>query len=439
MNIPHADIRISRREALAIGAVSPLALWLSAVTGQNIEAAQAETRRHFLPLILLHLEGGASYKETWNPDPPTAPKEYRGEFGTIATRIIGHRFCELWPEMAQRADQLAIIRSVNSGNHDHEYALENILQPNKTRTIASRWGDHVANGGPPYMFITPPFGIRYYMEHIHERQNALDIRWESSPPPAPDGRGAYVPPSMTAPSGLERRDALRRALDTGQISGSIVDAMERNRATAMALLLGRGDFIRAFHPTRGVQLNQLPEDERQNIQRDIQRFEVDIEQYGDNQVGRSLLLARRLVERGTGSVTISHGDNQQIDWDDHSDIFPQTRRKVSALDRGISALLDDLRRNRFEAVLAIVTEFGRTPRVNGSAGRDHWADANTMILAGGLHVQKGVVVGRTHHDGSVREGELRATDGAVVNTIIHACGGEETLVPNSVRARDALR
>lgn len=437
MEIPHADIELSRRDALKIAVASPLALWLSSVTGLTIEAAQESARRRFLPLILLYLEGGASYKETWNPDPPSAPVEYRGELRSIPTRITGHHFCELWPGMAERADQLAIIRSINSGDHNHSPALINVIKPGSTQTIAHRWGQRSAAGGPPYALVSPPFGM--FFAPLHQPGDALSIQWEAATPPAPAGRGTYIPPSMEAPAGLEAREALRRSIDTASIRGPVAETMERNRATALSLLLGRGDFLRAFHPTRGVQLDKLPEGERVVVQRDLQRFERDLERYGDNHVGRSLLLARRLVERGTGSVAITHGDNQQIDWDDHSNIFPNTRRKAPPLDRAVSALLDDLRRDRFEAVLAIVTEFGRTPRVNGSRGRDHWAAANTIVLAGGPHVRKGVVVGRTHHDGSVLDGELRAADGAVANTIIAACGGRELLAETDIRARDALQ
>lgn len=431
MHIPHADIRLSRRDILKVAAASPLALWLSSMTGQTIEAAQRETRRRFLPMILLHLEGGASYKETWNPDPPSAPIEYRGELGSIPTRIPGHHFAELWPGMAERADQLAIIRSINTGNHNHWDALENVLRPKRIPTLAHRWGPHSANGGPPYAFITPPFGIRDYFMRTHQRNDALNSTWEA---------GAYVPPPLDPPPDLTERERLRSLLDrTTPLHGPIVSARERNHAMATSLLTNGNLFSRAFHPTRGVRLERLPEGEQRAVRQDLQRFERDIERYGNNHVGRSLLLARRLVERGTGSVAISHGENDQIDWDDHYNIFPSSRRKAPALDRAVSALLDDLRQNRFEAVLAIVTEFGRTPRVNRQAGRDHWSEASTMILAGGSHVRGGIVVGRTHHDGSILDGEIRATDGAVTNTVIAACGGEQFLTVMDVRARDALQ
>lgn len=443
MEIPHADIRLSRRDALKIAVASPLALWLSSITGQNIEAAQEETRRRFLPLILLHLEGGASYKETWNPDPPHAPAEYRGELRSIPTRITGHHFGELWPGMADRANQLAIIRSINTDDHDHWTALENVIRPGGSPSLAYRWGQRSANGGPPYAFITPSFGMRDYFVPTHQRGDALGIEWEASPLPAPAGQGSYVPPNINPSpelaAELTGREALRRQIDMSPIRGPVVETMERNRATAMSLLLGNGSFPRAFHPTRGVNLTTLPERERRRVEEDLRQFERDLERYGDNHVGKSLLLARRLIERGTGSVSISHGDNQQIDWDNHSNIFPSMRRKAPALDRAVSALLDDFRRNRLEAVLAIVTEFGRTPRINDRAGRDHWNQATTMVLAGGPHVRGGVIVGRTHHDGSVRDGELHARDGAVTNTVVAACGGEQFLAATDVRARDALQ
>ncbi|MFO0877982.1 MAG: DUF1501 domain-containing protein [Gemmataceae bacterium] len=378
----------TRRSLLQVGALSALGLslprWLAAR-----EATPAPARKD-LNCILLWMGGGPSNIDTFDMK-PDAPAEYRGEFRPIASRLPGVPVCEHLPRMAQRMDRLCLIRSTaHPESGDHVAATHYLLtgypqRPDPTgqpinSVIYPAFGSIVArekgwkNALPPYALVpTPKGGIGYHGAGYFGR--SFDPLVVSGDPNSPQFRieNVSIPDSVGAPRTARRRSMLA-ALDNWQRHEDGLLG-ERNRFYRQAY-----DFITSPAAKKAFRLDLEPDSVR--------------ERYGRTVYGQSCLLARRLIESGVRFVTL----NTTV-WDTHEDNFRKLKthpQMLPALDIYWSALLDDLeQRGLLDSTLVIwMGEFGRTPKVNGAAGRDHWAHTNAICLAGG-GVKAGAVVGQT--------------------------------------------
>jgi uncharacterized protein (DUF1501 family) len=379
----------TRREFLRVGGLSALGLTLSNFFRLQSHAAETPTsRRKNVNCILLWMQGGPSHIDTLDPKPDAAV-EIRGEFSTIPTRLPGVRVCEHLPLLARQFDKLSLIRGHDPQNGSHGVADHIMMSGHRFNpalpfpcfgsVVAKERGykdgmfpfvqlgrsiDRRFNGG-----IAGFLGDQYNPFEVHDDPSAAAFRV----------RDLSVASSAES-ARLERRYAMLSELDAQQRQledAAPVQARDVFYEKAHALLTS---------PTakRAFDLSQEPEH-----MRDL---------YGRNQLGQSCLLARRLIEAGVHFVTVTDGG-----WDTHQNNFRSLKdRLLPRLDRGYSALLQDLHaRGLLENTLVVwFGDFGRTPKVNPSAGRDHWATAGVACMGGG-GIKLGEVVGATNAQGEV--------------------------------------
>ncbi|MFO0889290.1 MAG: DUF1501 domain-containing protein [Isosphaeraceae bacterium] len=416
---------IRRRDFLRIGGVGLGSL------GIGVKGLEAGERDH-LPgdrsVILLMLVGGPSQLETWDPK-PDAPAEVRGPFGSIATRVPGVRICEHLPRLASRSDQFALIRSLH---HDSAPIHETGLQLLQTGRVC-RLEDEEPHFGsvaaqllgrrgslPPFAILPGP--IANTGVNVSHGQSEGWLAESCSPFLLNDD------PASPRFDGARAFERAQRCLEA--LPGSSADL---------------GDLGRLFRPaTRSAfDLGSEPADVRRR--------------YGENTFGQSCLLARRLVERGVRVVTVNMFESvfNKVTWDCHgsapfSSLADYRRDLLPTLDCALSALLDDLRdRGLLESTLVVATgEFGRTPKLNATGGRDHWPGVWTALAAGG-GVRGGQVIGASDDQATapdvrpVRPQELLATIyhclGLPAGTYMQRPSGEEqTLVEDASPIHELL-
>jgi len=379
---------IRRRDFLRLGTAGLFGMGFTLPGLLEMQARAAGQGRGDLSLIFLFLHGGLSTIDTWDLK-PDAPAEFRGDFRPIDTNVPGIRIGEHLPRTARQMDKIALIRSFRHHNSDHgaadHYVLTGYfpqagfnpgLSPNNQRPahgsiIARKLGPR--GGVPPYVCLPkmhPSAGSAYLGSTVAPFVIDAD-------PNAPDfSVPDIVPPPALAANRLEARRELLRRLDRYQ---QAVETQANHNARAVS------DYQReAFN------LMTSPAARRAfDIQAEPDRLRQD---YGRNSLGQSCLMARRLVEAGVRCVTIDHSN-----WDTHDNNFRTLRSSLlPALDGGLSTLFRDLAdRGMLATTLVVVTgEFGRTPRINGNAGRDHWGPAFTVALGGG-GIHGGRVIGRS--------------------------------------------
>jgi hypothetical protein len=383
-------------------------------------------------VLLLWLWGGPSHLDTFDPK-PAAPAEYRGPFTTIPTRITGARFCELFPRIAGKADRLAVLRSLKTTNNDHGVAgtigltgssaggvgLNGLPLPGSARpTIGSTVARVRGFAGklPPFMVVGgklhqgkkpivgegggalgglyDPFRLIYDHETGRSQVPALQL-----------------PPDLT-PERLGDREKLLGAFDrlsraADELRAARVLADYRSQAFAM---LTSPAARKAFDLSS----------EKESVK----------ERYGLTRFGQSCLLGRRLVEAGVPFVQVNWSDHVEAEedagdggWDHHYRNFQIMQdRHAPWLDQAVPALLDDLHdRGLLTTTLVLVVgEFGRSPKINDKAGREHWEHCYSG-LAFGAGVRGGQVIGASTPRGEhVHDRPITPAD--VVTTVQHAVG-----------------
>jgi hypothetical protein len=337
-------------------------------------------------VILIFLEGGASHLDTYDLK-PAAPAEYRGEFRPIRTSVPGFDMCELMPRQAQIAQHLSVLRGVRAASPDHVYDEVFTAFPRGTPrpafgSLVSRFSPAPASGLPAYVGLSRPLPVErpLYAGARHApfrlRQEAIADLGRSVPLPCLEDRRAL----------LHGFDTLRRDLDSGamgdmdQYTARAFDILTANTTREAFDLSQESDRVRERYPT-GVAYTPYSRPSTWNAS--------------------SLLLARRLVERGVRVVTLWLSS-----WDQHQRLFRSMVEMLPLLDRSISALVTDLRERGLDQEVAVVVmgEFGRTPRINRDAGRDHWNEAGCVLLAGG-GLRMGQVIGTTDRRGERARGQ----------------------------------
>ena len=379
---------VTRRDFIHVGAAGIFGMGFTlpqVLQAQAQSAARGQMTRD-VSLIFLFLHGGLSTIDTWDMK-PNAPVEFRGEFGPIQTNVSGIQVSEHLPRSARHMEKFSLIRSFRHHNSDHGAAdhymftgyfpvagFNPTLSPNNQRpshgsVIARKLGPR--RGVPPYVCLPklhPSGGPAYLGSSV--APFVIDADPNAPNFSVPD----IVPPPALAADRLDSRRELLRQLDRFQQS---VEREVNQNARAVS------DYQReAFN------LMVSPDARRAfDLQAEPDRLR---DEYGRNTLGQSCLMARRLVEAGVRCVTIDHSN-----WDTHDNNFATLRRELlPALDAGIAALFRDLAdRGRLGNTLVLITgEFGRTPRINRNAGRDHWGPVFTVALGGG-GIQGGRAIG----------------------------------------------
>lgn len=358
-----------------------------------------EMKRQGKRVILLWLAGGASQLETWDPKPgrPTG-----GPYAAIPTAVPGIHISELMPKMAQRMKHTAVIRSLNTRDGSHGSGARkmhlgrrdepNVKYPDLGAVIARELGRADAQVPDYVSFYTATEG----------RGNALGQAGFLG--------ARYMPMFLTTnscPENLGRLEGLSDAdhQQRGELRDFLSKRFSQDRASSTL-----SSHNEAYARVRGLMASEKLfdiSDEPQKI-RDM---------YGPTLFGEQTLIARRLIEAGTPFVKVSRAW-----WDSHGQNFETHLELVSELDHVMSGLLDDLdQRGLLQDTLVItLAEFGRTPRINGSLGRDHFASAWSSSLSG-CGVKGGSVYGASDEDGNrVKDGEIGAAE--LFATIFEAVG-----------------
>ncbi len=379
----------TRRNMLKMFSASMLGMPIS-----NLLAAAPKNGGSAEHVILFWNSGGMSHLDTWDPKPgrPT-----QGEFNPIKTSVPGMEISEIFPELSQQMHHAALIRSIRGTNGDHgraQYELQtgfnqapNVMHPGLGSIIVHErepLGDL-----PAYISIS---GNPARAGYLGQQCEAYYV-----------GRPGEKDPYLAFPEGIhhargkKRLEILARmnARTSVQLGSSQLKASEQALKDAVALM--ESPALKAF------ELNE--------------EKPATVERYGNTEFGRGALLARRLVEKGVRFVQVNRGG-----FDNHGNIFEAMRNHGATMDPALASLISDLKASGLlsKTLVVVLSEFGRTPRINDGGGRDHWARVFSAFMAGG-GVKGGSIVGASDEDGMdpaerpVKPFDLHAT-------ICHALG-----------------
>ena len=371
------DVRatLTRRRLFELGG----ALGLGLASSRPALAEPPAAARSIRSCILVFFYGGPSHLDTLDPK-PDAPAGIRGEYRTIATGIPGVRVCEHLPRLARVLDRAALVRGLHHPMRNHNSAAVEALtgrtpaggdqellmdDPRGMPTL----GSAVAYALGPRANLLPYVALPYTLYNVVQLPgqtpgllgSAHDRFQVERDPSDPDFRIA----ALDGAADLAGRASLLRGLDASSLTGPATRAsINRDRALS---LLAAPEVHRLFD------LAKEPERLR--------------DRYGRHRLGQSLLLARRLVEGGVNFVSVFDGqrNGQDANWDSHEKLFSRHRQLIPPADQALSGLIEDLdQRGLLDSTLVVaMSEFGRTPKINSSSGRDHWPDCYTALLAGG--------------------------------------------------------
>jgi hypothetical protein len=397
----------SRRDFLKIGALGTTGLTLPGLLRARAQAASIGVPTKDTSVVWLYLGGGATHIETFDPK-MTAPVEFRSTVGALGTNVPGMEIGGLFPEMAKMADRMAYVRSFAHGNSGHSGGAHFVMTG----------VDHPpADAGVPP--IKPSMGsITAKVRGANNPQTGLPtyIRLAGLPADGPHWLGVANAPFDTSGQARSNMDL---AFNTSRIGDrrellTALDRVDRD-SDRSGLMKGLDSFeTQAFDLILGHSKAAF------NLDNEDPRTRGRYQACG-HALGEQLLLARRLCEAGAGFVTLHYANSYQS-WDMHEKIVPQLEQACPPMDKAIATFLEDLaERGLSEKILLVITgEFGRTPRVNGVAGRDHWGPLCTLALAGG-GLRMGQVVGESSSKAEVPK-SAPITPKDLMATIFHVLG-----------------
>lgn len=386
---------IDRRSFLRIGALGIGAGALSLADLYRAEAATTSSpaapgRGSHKAVINIFLGGGPPHQDMWEIK-TEAPSEIRGEFQPIDTAVPGIQICEVFPRLAAMMDKCAVIRSVVGAEDRHDsFQCLTGWRFNELRALGGHpcLGSAVSKLQGPTDLSVPPF-VGLANVGVWKHPGGPGFLGAAYGPFQPDGPGMA---NMTL-SGV----SLERLRDRRSLLTSI-DRFRRE-ADASGKMVGMDAFgeraLDVLTSSKLVEALDLSLEDPRVVERYGDGKPYQFQYDGAPTVNDHLLLARRLVEAGVRVVTLTYGR-----WDSHGDNFGLVRDHGSKLDQGLSALIEDLdQRGMLDDVTVIAWgEFGRTPRINTSAGRDHWPQVSCALLAGG-GMRTGQAIGATNRLG----------------------------------------
>jgi uncharacterized protein (DUF1501 family) len=423
---------VSRRDFIRFGALGLGGLTLGGMLGLKSRLQAAAGNPEFVrdkSVVLLFLSGGASHIETFDPK-MSAPDGVRSVNGEVKTSIPGVTFGATFPQLARLANRMAIVRSFQHPVGDHEKAIRHVLTGGTSGdgkeasgfSMGSayarlRGANHPATGMPTYgLFQSDEVDPQYRNEKKRvELGSAPGPLGVSYGPFDPAGGGQTVKnmlPGVPVARLDDRREllgALDRMKRAADATGGLV-GYDRFEQQAFQLILGGA--TKAF---------DLSGEDRRSVERyDTSSFLVGHKKFMPSQLGRHLLLARRMCEAGAGFVTI-----HSAGWDNHADgNNPGIERGMEMLgrplDKAVSAFLEDIEaRGLADKILLVITgDFGRTPKINARSGRDHWTNLCTLAFAGG-GLNMGQVIGQSDRNAAAPLGDPVSTS-QIMATVFHA-------------------
>jgi len=361
---------LSRRGFLTVGAIGGMGLTLADFLAMRDANAEQKHYDFIEPkaksVIHIFLPGGAAHQELFDPK-PFSPLEYRGEMKPIKTNT-GEQFCETLPNLAKIADKFAVIRSMTHGEAAHERGTHNMFTgyrpspalsfPSMGSVVSHEYGPR--NNVPPYVCIPNQpnefAGVGYLSSSYAPFSLGSD--------PASNG---FKVRDLSLPGGVDETRSNRRRSALDAVNQYFAARDQSDKVGAMNTFYDRAYSLISSKEAR----------EAFNIEAEDGKLR---DQYGRNTAGQRMLMARRLVEAGVRFVTLTYGG-----WDMHNNITTSMKRQAPSLDQGLAMLLSDLdQRGLLDTTLVMLSsEFGRTPKINGTAGRDHWPKVFSVMLAGG--------------------------------------------------------
>ncbi|MCA9132168.1 MAG: DUF1501 domain-containing protein [Planctomycetales bacterium] len=360
-------------------------------------AVATDLKARDMRIVVLNLYGGLSQLESWDPKPGTASG---GPTRAIPTSVPGIHISELLPHTAQQMHHLCLLRGVNSSENDHAKGIYQILTGRRKTpaadypqigAVAARTLCEESAGLPGHVLVIPGGGGGRGKEAAYLGPKYASIALGGDKPPK-----NTVKPDIISDAAELRRHEFRRRVNQHFLArqgSAITDAYTFSYEQALQLMERRDVFDVSKEPAR------------------------DVQRYGDHDFGRQCLLARRLLENGVSFVQVKHSN-----YDTHNDNFNFHLEQLGEFDQAFACLVEDLaQRGLLEQTLVVVlSEFGRTPKINANYGRDHWSKAWTVVM-GGARVVAGAAFGATNADGTeVIDGQV--DHGELFHTYLTAVG-----------------
>ena len=399
--------RMSRRAMLTVGAIGGLGLTLTDFL--RMKSAQADQKHYdFLQakaqsVIHIYLPGGMAHQESFDPK-PYSPLEYRGELNPIKTNT-GEQFCETLPQLATIADKIAVVRSMTHGEAAHERGTHNMFTgyrpspalnyPSMGSVVSHEYGPR--NNLPPYVCI--PSVPNEFASNGYLSSSYAPFSLGADP-----ANGGFKVQDLNMPNGVTEERFTRRRTALEAVNDHFAKYDKSDNVGAMNTFYERAYSLISSKQARDA-------------------FNIDAEdaklrdEYGRNTAGQRLLMARRLVGAGARFVTLTYGG-----WDMHAGITKGMKTSLPALDQGLTALIKDLDRSGQLATTLIMvsSEFGRTPKINKDAGRDHWPKVFSVMLAGG-GIKGGTIYGTSNATASEPESDAVGPED-LATTVYHQLG-----------------
>jgi len=397
-----------RRGFLTVGALAGVGITLADYF-QVQEAQAAQKNYDFLPakaksVIHIYLPGGSAQQETFDPK-PFAPLEYRGELKPIPTKIPGVQFSEYLTKTADIADKITVIRSMTHGEAAHERGTHNMFTgyrpspaltfPSMGSVVSHEYGPR--NNLPPYVCIPNQpnefAGTGYLSSSFAPFSLGAD--------PASNG---FQVRDLTLPNGVDDNRFGRRRSALDAVNDYFAKKEKSDGLKAMSTFYERAYSLVSSKDAR-------------------EAFNIDAEpaalrdEYGRNTAGARMLMARRLVAAGVRFVSLTYGG-----WDMHSGIARSMQSQLPTFDQAFAALIRDLDTKGLldETLVMVSSEFGRTPKINQTAGRDHWPKVFSVVLAGG-GIKRGSIYGTSNATSSEPEDDpIGPAD--LATTVYHQLG-----------------
>jgi hypothetical protein len=407
---------------LHVGAVGALGLTLDQYL--RLQAAEPATKKPKAEACIhIFLPGGSAHQETWDPK-PNAPVEYRGPMGVVKTKIEGEVFNECLVKTAAIADLITVCRAMSHGEAAHERGTHNMFTgyrpspalqyPSLGSVVSHELG--VRNNLPPYVAIPTMPAQEAGSGYLSSAYAPFSLGSDPANP-------GFRVQDLALPNGVtpERFTTRRTMLDA--VNAHFAAKEKSDNLAAMDTFYQRAYGLIASEKAREAF--------------DINKEDAKLrDTYGRNPAGQRMLMARRLIEAGVRFVTLTYGG-----WDMHSNIAPGIRGQLPAFDQAFATLITDLKdRGLLDSTLVMVSsEFGRTPKINGTAGRDHWPKVFSVVLAGG-GIKKGFIYGRSDATASEPDEDALSVED-LAHTVYHCLGidADKKLMSPGDRPIDIVR
>jgi hypothetical protein len=373
--------RPNRREFLFVGLVGSVGLTLGNLF--KLQAQSAGTKATAQSVINIFLPGGIAAQESFDPK-VLAPIEYRGPLSTVKTSIEGVHFSEHLKQTAKIADKICVVSSMTHGEADHDRGTHNMFTgwrpspavqyPSIGSIVSHELGSR--NDLPPYVCVPSQPNAFAGTGFLGSAYGPFSLG-------ADPANGSFKVRDLNLPGGVdEKRFAERREIRA--VVDEHFSALEKSDSLA---------GMDSFYQRAYAMMSSEKAREAFDLKKETDKLR---DEYGRNAAGQRMLLARRLVESGVRFVSLTYGS-----WDHHDNIRNGVSNQMPAFDQAFAALIRDLeQRGMLSSTLVLLTtEFGRTPKVNKTAGRDHYPKVFSIVMAGG-GIKQGLVHGSTDPTGS---------------------------------------